>query len=175
MNYLYHWVPKNMKGNILMPLNVLKKQDLELYNQYFQKYKGRETVTHQYLPTLQCLWNDVLHFTAVHPKDVKDALIESGGSNSINIECYQIDASILDSEKTTVYFSGDKPENRMKLKNFEKYDYKNINHYSNIPQKTKDYYKECFSNNKKPLVFHCVPHILYKGTINVSNINIVKV
>lgn len=175
MIYLYHWVPKKTNGNILVPLNRMKELEPVLYSEYYKKYTGREAVTKQYIPTLNCLWNDVLHLTAVHPQDLKDALIESGDPDSINFDCYQIPASLLDLNKTTVYFSGDIPENRMNLKNFQKYNPSKIKSYSKIPEKTKKYYKDSFKNNKRPLVFHAVPHILYKGSIDATHLNRIKV
>ncbi len=76
--YLYHWVPDDMIGDTLYPLNILKHTHPDLYTKKVSKYIGREKVMDQIIPILDCLWNDVLHFTAVHPKDVKDALIKAG-------------------------------------------------------------------------------------------------
>ncbi len=68
MIYLYHSVPKNLQGNILYPLNTLKEKHPEIYEQQVSKYVGREHMTQQRIPILDCLWNDVLHFSAVNPK-----------------------------------------------------------------------------------------------------------
>lgn len=78
MNYLYHWVPKDLQGDTLFPLNTLKEKYPDLYKKEASKYVGREQIMQDVLPILNCLWNDVLHFSAVHPSLVKEALFESG-------------------------------------------------------------------------------------------------
>ncbi|MBK8551651.1 MAG: hypothetical protein IPL53_11555 [Ignavibacteria bacterium] len=70
MNYLYHRVPKNLRGNVLYPLNTLKEIHPDLYEQQASKYAGREHITCQIIPILNCLWNDVLHFSAVNPEEI---------------------------------------------------------------------------------------------------------
>ena len=71
MIYLYHSVPKNLEGSILYPLNTLKGKHPDIYEQQVSKYVGREHIKEQRIPILDCLWNDVLHFSAVNPKEVK--------------------------------------------------------------------------------------------------------
>ena len=63
MNYLYHKVPEDIKGNFLMPLNSLKKKYPSIYNKKVKKYEGRETLFNLKFPILNCLWNDqiILH------------------------------------------------------------------------------------------------------------------
>ena len=176
MMYLYHWVPKDMKGDILYPLNVLKNEHPELYDIKASKYVGREKVMQQVIPALNCLWNDVLHFTAVHPSVVKEALINAGSKKDFDMSCYEIDPNLLDPEKTIVYlYEHDSVVDKMSIENFAKYDPNDIEKYSHLTQKTKDYYKEMFDQGKKPLVFHGVPHIFYKGNLNVKKLPIVKV
>jgi hypothetical protein len=175
MNYLYHWVPENMEGEVLYPLNILKEINLNLFNSQVSKYKGREKVMNQFIPTLECLWNDVLHLSAIHPKDVKNALIEAGSEKNIKMKCYQVDSNLLEIEKTTIYFSGDIPSERMKMKNFTNYNPLELNNHSRVPQETKDYYKKMIKLGKSPLIFHKAPHILYKGTINIKNCDVIEV
>jgi len=51
MNWLYHWVPKNMQGNVLMPLNKLKKSHPKIYKEQAKKYIGayRNTKSHKWV------------------------------------------------------------------------------------------------------------------------------
>jgi len=59
MNYLYHGVPKQLEGNILYPLNILKDKCPEVYEKEVSKYVGREHVKENRIPAFNCLWNDV--------------------------------------------------------------------------------------------------------------------
>jgi hypothetical protein len=84
-------------------------------------------------------------------------LVDAGMPNNIKMTCYQIPAELLEPEKTTIYFSGDIPRNRMKLRNFSDYVPGKIIKYSHIPKETKEYYKESYRKNKRPLVFNKIP------------------
>ena len=35
---------------------------------------------------------------------------------------------------------------------------------------TKEYYKEMFMQEKNPLLFHGVPHILFRGSLDISGV-----
>jgi hypothetical protein len=163
-----------MEGDTLHPLNQLKEIFPELYNKQVSKYKGREIVMEQFIPTLGCYWNDVLHLSAIHPKDVKKALVEAGLEYDITIRCYQLDSNVLEKENTTIYFSGDIPSERMKAKNFTEYKVDELDKYSFLPQETVDYYREEIKENRRPLLFHKAPHILYKGSIDIKHCSIVE-
>ena len=63
-----------MEGETLYPLNKLKDVYSNIYEEARSKYKGREAVMRHKIPYLNCLWNDVLHLTVVHPQKLKDAL-----------------------------------------------------------------------------------------------------
>lgn len=45
--------------------NVLKDTKPAIYTAQSKKYLGRERILGAKIPPLNCLWNDVLHFTAV--------------------------------------------------------------------------------------------------------------
>ena len=77
MNYLYHRVPKNLQGQYLMPLTQLKKNHPEIYQEHLKKYEGRESLLKFKIPKLNCLWNDVIHLTAVQPKKLDEAFREA--------------------------------------------------------------------------------------------------
>jgi len=58
--FLYHLVPKNIRGDILYPLNILKSIYPDIYQYQVNKYFGREYIIEQRIPLFNCLWNDVL-------------------------------------------------------------------------------------------------------------------
>jgi hypothetical protein len=165
-----------MRGEILFPLNTLKYKHPDLYEKEASKYVGREEIMQNKLPILNCLWNDVLHFSAVHPSEIKQALIEAGRTKSFDIEFFEVDPHLLTFENTIVYlYKHSNIADKLKEENFAKYNPDDIDQYSKLPQETKDYYKEILTQGKNPLLFHRVPHILFKGTLDISSITGIKV
>ncbi|MEX2369088.1 MAG: hypothetical protein WD552_01690 [Candidatus Paceibacterota bacterium] len=171
MNNLYHFVPQNMQGTVLYPLNELKDVYPDIYEEAKSKYKGREAVMQQHIPFLDCLWNDVLHLTAVHPKDIKEAL---GAERKF--KAFVINPHSLAAEKTVVYLYQHKDRMlKMDKENFSQYDPDDIGQYAELPEATKEYYREMREKGERPLLFVRVPHILYKGSVDTSNLEIVEV
>ncbi len=62
------------------------------------------------------------------------------------------------------------PESR----DFRPFDPKKIDEYANVPEETLLYYKEKFLKGERPLFFHHVPHILYKGTIEIEGLAVIE-
>jgi hypothetical protein len=173
--YLYHMIPEDMQGNILHPLNSLKKVNPELYLSKAEKYNSRNNFMEQFIPTLECLWNDVLHFSAINPAELKQSLVEAG-MNPIEMKFYQIDPDLLNPKQTTIFLYQEKTsEDKMNLENFEEYDPEELEKHSTLSQATKDYYKKEYGKGEKPLLFVGVPHILHKGSIDISELQIIIV
>lgn len=140
-----------------------------------RKYAGREYLTRYRIPILDCLWNDVLFLFAVNPKEIIDALVAAGGTPFIKMSCYKIDAEFIDPKKAVIYLhiyeDGIDGANE---RNFVSYKPQEAVKLSVMPESTKDYYVEMLGRGKwPPLVFHKIPHILYKGTFDVSQSEIV--
>lgn len=173
--YLYHMVPKDMQGKILHPLNVLKTEQPDLYLAKVGKYDDRKHVMDQFIPTLECKWNDVLHFSAINPEELKKSLIEAGMTPR-EMKFYQIDPSLLDPKQTTIYLYREKEkEDKMGVENFAEYNPEALHEHSTLPEETKNYYKEMYSKGGKPLMFIGVPHILHKGSVDISDFPVVTV
>lgn len=176
MNYLYHRVPDKMQGDTLYPLNMLKDKYPEAYNAAVQKYVGREHIINQVIPGVNWLWNDALHFTAVHPVKVKEAMQETGFTDLRISKFYQIDAALLEPEKTIVcLYRHQDSRDKLSEANFAPYDANSMDEYSEVPDETKTYYREALTIGTRPLLYHRIPHILYHGTINIKNILIIDV
>ncbi|MFH1290260.1 MAG: hypothetical protein ABIH92_02510 [Nanoarchaeota archaeon] len=176
MNYLYHMVPPNMRGNKLHPLNVLKDIHPEVYAEAVKKYDGREELLSVVIPTLGCLWNDVLHLTAIDPIEVKKALKKAGKKNIKKRKWYEINPFQLKKDSTTVFLYKDRPQERKRRHdedNFETFDPSQLQKYDKLPKGTFENYKKQISHDKKPLLFHLAPHILYHGSIPVGGCKII--
>ncbi len=167
MNYLYHRVPQNIKGRFLMPLNELKQKYPKIYNEHIKKYAGRMETLEDKIPPLNCLWNDVLHMTAVHPKKVYNALKSSGFKRGLNGEkWFEIDPELIDRDKTVVSVGED---------SYVRFNLGDLEKYSEIRKWTLDYYKKQIRDGKIPLMFYKVPHVLFKGHLDTSKLNIITI
>jgi hypothetical protein len=171
MNYLYHGVPKNLKGSILYPLNILKNLHPEIYESEVGKYRERAHIMEQRIPFLDCLWNDVLHFTAINPTLIREALVAAGQQKMHDLTFFEIDPHLLDSSKTTVYLNNkSKITGEFGEESFVTYDPDSMEQYSHLSNETREYYKEMYTHDKSPLLFHRVPHILFRGSLDISDI-----
>ena len=163
-----------MKGTVLYPLNQLKDIDPEVFVTHRKKYIGRENIQQQSIPELDCLWNDVLHFAPVHPADVKKGLQEAG--SDLTGDFYQIDPHMLDPKYTVIYLYCHKTINEKLLpNNFVSFNPDDLEQYSHLPRETIDDYKKLLNEGKAPFLYHRVPHILYKGTLDISGCTIISV
>lgn len=174
MEYLYHRVPKNMSGQILYPLNTLKETHPEVYAEHVKKYEGREQLLVATVPPLNCLWNDVLHFTAVAPHELKENLAKA------RIEIapqtwYKVPADLIKGPNSIVFIYRRDLGMMPNFKEYEPFDVSRMSIYRSVPIETIDYYKEEKAKDKRPLLFHLVPHILYKGTLDTGGLEIVTV
>ncbi len=174
MEYLYHRVPKHMTGTVLCPLNTLKKTYPEIYAEHVKKYIGREILLTSEIPPLNCLWNDVVHLTAVSPDELKANLAQA------EIEYppqawFKIPISKIEGDKSIAFVYrrdiGLKPE----FKQYEKFDPLRMDVYRTVPPETIEQYKRKKAEGLIPLNFHLVPHVLYKGEIDIADCEIVTV
>lgn len=163
MLYLYHRVPSEMQGTILYPLNRLKELFPKNYEAQAQKYIGREFLMEYKIPVLDCLWNDVLHLSAIDPDEIASALRQSGASIAPNVQYYQIDPFSIEKENAIIFTMTD-------WDNIDvaRYNPEEIGKYTTLPESTKEYYREAVASERKPLLHHKTSHILYRGTIDVS-------
>ncbi|HMP30597.1 MAG TPA: hypothetical protein PKD85_13410 [Saprospiraceae bacterium] len=164
-----------MEGYKLIPLNQLKYKYPEIYKIARKKYKGREFVMEQKVPILDCLWNDVVHFSAVHPQKISDALKELGQELKIK-RFYKINPNKLDPKKTVVYLYKHKlKKDKMLPSNWENYDVRNIEKYTELPNSTIKYYRDEIGKGNKPPLWAWVPHIMHQGEIDVSDCEIIEI
>src|SRR3989344_4084115 len=167
--YLYHRVPKNLQGCFLYPLNELKEKYPVVYAYEVQKYAGRKQLLNRRIPLLNCLWNDVLHFSAAHPKEIKQALADAGDSSGFTTTYFQIDPKSIDCKNTVIYlYSLPLREGKFDPDDFIAYDPEKLVKLSLMPQQTKEYYKEMINKDKKTLLYHKIPHILFRGSLDTS-------
>ncbi len=175
--FVYHRVVENMRGTILYPLNQLKTIFPDVYAEHVKKYEGREHVLETRIPApLDCLWNDALHFTAVHPM-VLFRNLESAGFDAKELawkRWFKIPITFFDPAHTIVCLYRRDIRIVPDARDFQPYISGKIGEYATVPPDTIEYYKEQFKLGKRPLFFHHVPHILFKGTIETRGLETVE-
>lgn len=177
MTYLYHLVPKNLTGSVLYPLNTLEQKFPNQYADYAKKYTGREILTRQLIPPLDCLWNDVLHFSPVHLRLIREGLL-TAGFEPRPMQWFEADpiALAFNQNNTTIYLYT--PKDRLdftKMANdFQLFDHELLEEFSTLPTATLAYYQESKKENRFPLLFHRVPHILYRGSLLLQSLRVIE-
>ena len=170
MSFLYHRVPPRVEGTTLYPLNRLKDIYPEAYEQGARKYQGRRALQRERIPILgNCLWNDVLFLMAVHPEEFRKAW-ESLLPPLRPRRFYQIDSATLDHNKLAVLTRMGVNEPR----GYEPFSESRIHAYNFIPEETFAYWEEEKAAGESPFLFMHIPHILYRGAIDVSKAPIIE-
>lgn len=172
--FLYHKKRADMQGDTLYPLNTLKEIHPEISTEIIKKYDGREWLLNTRIPRLDCLWNDVIHLTAVHPSKMYDTLLEAGQELK-DFKWFKIPIESLDPDKMIVYLQkGHMVGGKTLLdEDFSDFDINKMSEYEVIGDRTKEYFKRRIQNNESVLMFHMVPHILYKGNIDTKGMEII--
>lgn len=163
---VYHLVSPNMVGTVLYPLNQLKEQLPDVYQDEVRKYRGREETKQFRIDPLDCVWNDVIHLSPIHPQTLTDAFANLGAER--HFEAFEIPVTSLELSHAVLYPYTEEEGQPM---TFTSFDPDQLADLRDLPQRAIDYYRHMLSQNKRPLLYHCVPHILYKGTIDVSDLN----
>lgn len=164
--YVYHRVPYNMIGRILYPLNALKEINQELYEYQVQKYIGREHTKNKRIDKLKCNWGDVVFLSPIHPKIIRDE-IESVGFPKNNKQLWiKIPLNDLELDNIVVDIDEDKFEFLKKV------DFSKL---KDLPEKTKQYYRDTYKKGGNPLILAYAPHLMYKGVIDISNYEVFEV
>lgn len=175
--FVYHRKVENLRGSVLYPLNQLKEVYPDLYEAHVQKYAGREHVLETRIPPpLDCLWNDVLHFTAVDPVTLYSNLARAGYNPGefVHKEWFEVPVSLLEPEKTVACLYRRDVRLIPEARDFSPFNPGKMEEYAAVPEATIEYYKEQKALDRRPLFFHLVPHILFKGTIDTDGLRLIR-
>lgn len=174
MAALYHRVPEPMVGSVLYPLNELRERDPETWARQRAKYEGREQVLDMPVPLLDCLWNDVLHLSPVHPRELV-ASLEAAGFRPEGRRFLEVDAGRLDPERTVVFRNSTDREHRYDPDQWAWFQPALVAELAVLRDQTRDYFVECAREGWRPLLFAYVPHVLFRGSLDVSGVPVVEV
>jgi hypothetical protein len=176
--FLYHRVPANLRGSTLYPLNQLREIHPDLYEELKGNYASRPDIAALRIPPLgNCLWNDVLFFSPVHPVRHLEALEAAGHTLPPEWRRYfQIDAALIDPAKAVikesrqVLWSGefDIDEGSAVIgRECVPFRAESLTQYDDVPAEMREYYASVPSGNPFPL-FLKMAQILYKGRIDLT-------
>ncbi len=183
--YVYHAVPEMMSGNTLYPLNSLRDIHPEAYVLAAKKYEWRKHFLELSIPRLGCLWNDVLHFTFIHPREIFKELTSAGYVSKNSWFFYEIPTASVITSPFGIYFTPppvldeqtytgelQAPKhiidpNRVQLPG--EFDFSR----SPFPQSTRDYFKFELSHGRIPLVFNGLPHFLLRAQLDITGFRLV--
>jgi hypothetical protein len=168
--YLYHIKPNKIEGVELKPFSLLSS---EIQEEYQKKYFNRTEIQKQKIPQLNANWSQVIHLSPVNLNDIKKEIKDIFGVQ-YTFSYYKIPIDVLKKDKLIVYLNQNKIHSLEEIDVVNEYvRLDNLDDYTKIPLKTKEYYKKCFKENISPLLFYGIPHIFYQGTIPINKIELI--
>ncbi|HNT98269.1 MAG TPA: hypothetical protein PKK31_08400 [Elusimicrobiales bacterium] len=140
-----------------------------------KKYEGREWLTRAVIEHFGCLWNDVLHFSLMHPSVIYKALSETGfGHHKVSREWFEVPLEDVLSTDSVIYRNeeeGDKDgkERKLSIDEFEPVASARVKELSGMPDRNLRYYRRSFEKKRPPVMWGYAPHLLYKGELDVRS------
>lgn len=124
------------------------------------------------IPTLGCLWNDVLHFSLMHPSVIYKNLMDAGINYSEReVVWFEVPLQDVLQYPTTLYLNttkGWQDDKIMPSSDFEPVTAARVGELSGMPAVNLEYYRESFAKGERPLLWKRAPHVLVKGDLDIS-------
>ena len=175
MSYFYHMIPSPFIGTELIPLNQMDKEGT-VYKEHSRKYVGREDLKNQNIPILDCLWNDVVQFSALDPQIIVNSLKKIQPDLKLSREKYfKISIDEVEGVYDGVIFDRKKDSKRSyKISNDEVQILNKVNYteLTEVPIETTQFWENAIKNNTPVLWFPYITHIFLKSKIDTSNFEI---
>ena len=155
-HYIYHRFRNDLSGHILYPLNQLKDTYPKVYATRVKNYDGREGVMKMRIPFLDCLWNDVLHFSPVHPAKIHAARVAAGFPRRPRTY-FEVNPTEMgfNAENAIIFLHQHLELGKPVLKeeDFESFNPQALARFTEVPDATKAYYGEMYRKGTLPLVY----------------------
>lgn len=169
--HVYHAKRDGFAGNRLYPLNALKERMPEIYSTAVRKYEGREWLLNLTVPGLNALWNDVIHFSLMHPRLIHKTLSQVGfGHHNCSLTWFEIPLADVLRLPATLYLNTRLLQDTRTLEtsDFEVPRPERVRELSGMPDINLKYYRECFAKKEMPLLWKRAPHLLAKGDLDIT-------
>lgn len=181
MHTMYHMVPEPMLGTTLMPLNAFKESHPDIYERGARKYRAdptknrrdRSSLMQRRIPFLKCLWNDVVHSSAVHPSDLMYMWREAGYVPAKPLRMFEIPIAMLDRNRILIY-KNQRDYLKRAYWNYERYDPSTYERFTEISDKARRTMKKLVAKNQIWHFLH-ITHVLYQGPIETKDLQVITV
>ena len=174
--FVYHHVPVNLTGSVLYPLNQLKQVHPDVAVVQLKKYQGREALLSQQIPHLNCLWNNVLHFSPVHPAKIKAAMEEAGHTTGYRRWRYfEVNAAFFSPNNTVIWEYHERPHPHFPIDESEclPYEPRLLGKYTEVGEWTRRYYT-VVKPGARVLPYVGIAHVLYRGHLNMEEVKMIE-
>lgn len=171
---LYHYVPDDLVGDTLYPLNRLATIHPAVAAEHARKYVGRERLMQVRLPILECLWNDVLHLSPLHPSLTKTALTACGFQ--VKPRRFFVIAPELLDPRRTIYFKHSKDTQGVYdflASDFTPFVPESYEELGSIPAEQSSYFLRMKDAGETPLLWARTPHVFYLGDLPTKDLPLV--
>lgn len=152
---------------MLYPLNDIRARHPDVYEREIAKYRdhpSRAELPRTVIGKLNCLWNDVLHCSPIHPHLLYRAWRERGANIDPDREFYRIPISQV----------AHLPVAMMKGREVEWLDKEGYSELDTVPVETLEWYERMAEQGLVRGSFVGVPHVLVKGPIDISGVEVVR-
>ena len=123
---------------------------------------------------LGCLWNDCLFLTPTHPRALRGALETAGHAWPARGRRFFAIPGGLPRETTVMYWYRDTaPTSDLSspMEDVVPYDPSSLEGVADmIPDGTRRYFAEMRAAERRPLMFVGLPHVMHRGSIDVSDV-----
>lgn len=171
--YVYHRVPDTMMGTVLYPLNQLRDINTELYQLYAEGYKDRPKLLQTKVPVLDCLWNDTLFFSPVHPQKLYDIAKEVGLESKWRFKkffAFKIGQD-MQLDKAVIFYRVGKDMDAMAYRPAKEVKISELNE---VPSLTRAYYQLAAEKKEALFPYQFVPQLLLHSTIDTANVEVIE-
>lgn len=173
MQAIYHMCPHHLVGEVLYPLNTLKHLHPDIYEREIAKYQdhpSRINLPQRVIPLLNCLWNDVVQCSPIHPHLLYLALRERDFPVQPDREFFQIPILMLPDVPIAIVSSSGNPAVPLHGKEVRLFDRTTYRELDAVPEKTLAWYDHLVQQKRLAGIFKGVPHIMIQGPIPIAQV-----
>ncbi len=180
VQYVYHRRTNDFKGDWIVSLNMMPGMEgfSKIHELAIAKYQGREHLLSKVIPTLNCLWNDVVFLSPLHPHKHYQEYTRIGFTPK-SVQYFKIPIEVLAEKRVTVWkwLSYKKyPSNDPIHESIDSYcafDFSRYQELDELPQDTKEFYEQHFDPENPALYpkynWYRIPHILCQDPIDITD------
>ena len=190
MKVVWHGVPREMTGDTIYPLGMLRDAHPALHEWQAAKYAGREAVLDYRVPLLDRGFLDTVHTSAVHPHHIYQARREAGFevpalsptgwgvgmAFEIPLERILVNPTLWYAWRTPWVngYPGEDVPSAPPEDEFELFDAERYSPLPDVPALHRDYLARMSQRGQRPLTFVHIPHVLVGGPIDITGCRIVR-